>query len=150
MIWGKYRFVQLYKLLFQYFCPRYTAEKSVKFGAPRNTDHPELRQPLVLEIWQNVTRTVDKGTMITILTNGPLTTLSKILASDEDASSVIQVVTLICQTYFSFFSKVVRLSAKVLLNFCIYRMYLLLEGTYTLLLEIKETSSQYHQTSTLS
>lgn len=69
---------------------RYTTENSVKFGAPRNTDHPELRQPLALEIWENVTRTIDKGTMITILTNGPLTTLSKILASDKDASLIIQ------------------------------------------------------------
>ncbi|GAU11089.1 hypothetical protein TSUD_197130, partial [Trifolium subterraneum] len=28
---------------------RYTGENSVKFGAPRDTDHPELRQPLAME-----------------------------------------------------------------------------------------------------
>ncbi|KAH9621220.1 hypothetical protein KSS87_004134 [Heliosperma pusillum] len=69
---------------------RYTAENSVKFGAPRDTDHPELRQPLALEIWANVSRTIPFGTKITVLTNGPLTTLSKILASDKHARFKIQ------------------------------------------------------------
>ncbi|XP_021747078.1 uncharacterized protein LOC110712921 [Chenopodium quinoa] len=69
---------------------RYTAENSVKFGAPRDTDHPELRQPLALEIWENVTNTISQKRKITILTNGPLTTLSKILSLDKNAVSKIQ------------------------------------------------------------
>ncbi|XP_048497323.1 nucleoside hydrolase 3 [Beta vulgaris subsp. vulgaris] len=69
---------------------RYSAENSVKFGAPRDTDHPELRQPLALEIWYNVTKTISPSTKITILTNGPLTTLSNILSSDKNAVSKIQ------------------------------------------------------------
>lgn len=63
----------------------------MKFGAPRDTDHPELRQPLALEIWYNVTKTISPSTKITILTNGPLTTLSNILSSDKNAVSKIQV-----------------------------------------------------------
>lgn len=69
---------------------RYTAENSRKFGAPRDTDHPELRQPLALEIWENVTNAINPSAKITILTNGPLTTLSKIISSDKNAVSKIQ------------------------------------------------------------
>ncbi|KDP40052.1 hypothetical protein JCGZ_02050 [Jatropha curcas] len=69
---------------------RYTAENSVKFGAPRNTDHPELRQPLALEIWDSTVKTLEPGSKITILTNGPLTNLAKIILSNNNASSVIQ------------------------------------------------------------
>ncbi|KAL2898746.1 Non-specific ribonucleoside hydrolase RihC, partial [Bienertia sinuspersici] len=69
---------------------RYTAENSVEFGAPRNTENPTLRQPLALEIWENVTKTMNQGTKITILTSGPLTTLSQILSSDNDTASKIQ------------------------------------------------------------
>lgn len=69
---------------------RYTAENSVKFGAPRDTDHPELRQPLALEIWQSVVETLDPGSKVTILTNGPLTTLAKIVASGKNITSYIE------------------------------------------------------------
>ncbi|KAI7725151.1 hypothetical protein M8C21_013897, partial [Ambrosia artemisiifolia] len=69
---------------------RYTAENSVEFGAPRNTDHPQLRQPLVLEVWKSVVKSIDIGSKITILTNGPLTSLAKIILADANASSVIQ------------------------------------------------------------
>ncbi|XP_010279283.1 PREDICTED: uncharacterized protein LOC104613245 [Nelumbo nucifera] len=69
---------------------RYTAENSVKFGAPRDTDHPELRQPLALEVWNSILSTMDSGSKITILTNGPLTNLANILSSNKKASSVIQ------------------------------------------------------------
>ncbi|GAV63372.1 IU_nuc_hydro domain-containing protein [Cephalotus follicularis] len=69
---------------------RYTAENSVKYGAPRDTDHPELRQPLALEIWESTLKTLDSDSKITILTNGPLTNLAKILSSDKNASSMIQ------------------------------------------------------------
>ncbi|KAL6971382.1 Nucleoside hydrolase 3 [Sarracenia purpurea var. burkii] len=69
---------------------RYTAENSVKFGAPRNTDHPELRQPLALEVWETVSKSLDSGSKITILTNGPLTNLGKIILSDKNTSSLIQ------------------------------------------------------------
>ncbi|KAG8636654.1 hypothetical protein MANES_15G019300v8 [Manihot esculenta] len=69
---------------------RYTAENSVKFGAPRDTDHPELRQPLALEIWDSVVETLEPGSKISILTNGPLTNLAKIIQSRKNTSSVIQ------------------------------------------------------------
>ncbi|KAL9161452.1 hypothetical protein ABFS82_07G022400 [Erythranthe guttata] len=69
---------------------RYTAENSVKFGAPRNTSNPELRQPLALEIWQSVTKSLESGSKITILTNGPLTNVAQIILSDKNISSLIQ------------------------------------------------------------
>ncbi|XAR57150.1 hypothetical protein NMG60_11025188 [Bertholletia excelsa] len=69
---------------------RYTAENSVKFGAQRDTDHPELRQPLAMEVWESVSKSLDHGSKITVLTNGPLTTLAKIILSGQNASSVIQ------------------------------------------------------------
>uniref|UniRef100_A0A1D1XU50 Pyrimidine-specific ribonucleoside hydrolase RihA n=1 Tax=Anthurium amnicola TaxID=1678845 RepID=A0A1D1XU50_9ARAE len=71
---------------------RYTAENSIKYGAPRNTDHPELRQPSAMEIWQSVSEEVhlNGDKKITILTNGPLTNLAKIILSDKNASSTIQ------------------------------------------------------------
>ncbi|CAA2961061.1 inosine-uridine preferring nucleoside hydrolase [Olea europaea subsp. europaea] len=69
---------------------RYTAENSVKFGAPRDTDHPELRQPLALEIWESVVKSLDPGSKVTILTNGPLTNIAKILGADKNFRSLIQ------------------------------------------------------------
>ncbi|EHA8588763.1 putative Pyrimidine-specific ribonucleoside hydrolase RihA, partial [Cocos nucifera] len=69
---------------------RYTANKSVKFGAPRNTDHPELRQPLAMEVWQSITRALNTNDKIMVLTNGPLTNLANIILSDKNGSSVIQ------------------------------------------------------------
>nr|CAD1839958.1 unnamed protein product [Ananas comosus var. bracteatus] len=69
---------------------RYTAENSVKYGAPRNTDHPELRQPLAFEVWQSITGKRNPRDKITILTNGPLTNLANIIISDKNASSIIE------------------------------------------------------------
>ncbi|OEL13666.1 hypothetical protein BAE44_0025316, partial [Dichanthelium oligosanthes] len=69
---------------------RYTAENSVEHGAPRNTDHPELRQPLAFEVWQSIKEQLDPSEKITILTNGPLTNLANIILSDKNASSVIE------------------------------------------------------------
>ncbi|XP_057992224.1 nucleoside hydrolase 3 isoform X2 [Hevea brasiliensis] len=69
---------------------RYTAENSLKFGAPRNTDHPELRQPLALEIWDSIVKKLEPGSKISILTNGPLTNLAKIIRLRKNSSSVIQ------------------------------------------------------------
>ncbi|KAI3804585.1 hypothetical protein L1987_26242 [Smallanthus sonchifolius] len=68
----------------------YTAENSVKFGAPRDTDFPQLRQPLALEVWRSLAKSIDDGSKITILTNGPLTNLANILLSEINASSIIQ------------------------------------------------------------
>ncbi|KAK8984112.1 hypothetical protein V6N11_029440 [Hibiscus sabdariffa] len=67
---------------------RYTAENSVKFGAPRDTDHPELRQPLALEIWNSILETMDHGSKITVLTNGPLTSLAKIITQTRTGSLI--------------------------------------------------------------
>lgn len=73
------------------FSSRYTAENSVKFGAPRDTDHPELRQPLALEVWDFVLDTLGSGSKVTILTNGPLTTLANIILSRKNTTSLIKV-----------------------------------------------------------
>lgn len=69
---------------------RYTAENSLEFGAIRDTDHPELRQPLALEVWKAVVKTLDPGSKITILTNGPLTNLAKIISSEKNTTYLIQ------------------------------------------------------------
>lgn len=63
----------------------------MKYGAPRDTENPELRQPLALEVWESVVKTLDPGSKVTILTNGPLTTLASIILSKNNTSSLIQV-----------------------------------------------------------
>lgn len=70
---------------------RYTAENSVKYGAPRDTDHPELRQPLAFEVWESVAQKLKPGEKISFLTNGPLTNLANIIMSDTAAKSKIEV-----------------------------------------------------------
>lgn len=77
--------------IFDVFHLRYTAENSVRFGAPRDTDHPELRQPLALEIWQSVVKSLKSQSKVTILTNGPLTNIARIILSDKNSTSFIQV-----------------------------------------------------------
>jgi inosine-uridine nucleoside N-ribohydrolase len=67
----------------------------VKFGAPRDTDHPELRQPLAMEVLESVLQTMKPETNITVLTNGPLTNLAKVV-SVKNISSRIQVSIRIC------------------------------------------------------
>ncbi|KAL6909954.1 hypothetical protein ACP4OV_001212 [Aristida adscensionis] len=69
---------------------RYTAENSVKYGAPRDTAHPELRQPLAFEVWQRVREEVKSKNKITILTNGPLTNIANIILSDTESKSAIE------------------------------------------------------------
>ncbi|KAF7813701.1 putative hydrolase [Senna tora] len=68
---------------------RYTAENSVQYGAPRNTDHPELRQPMAMEVWESILQTIEPSSKVTVLTNGPLTNLGK-LVSLKNMSSQIQ------------------------------------------------------------
>ncbi|KAK2411949.1 inosine-uridine preferring nucleoside hydrolase family protein [Trifolium repens] len=70
---------------------RYTAENSVKFGAPRDTDHPELRQPLAMEVWESVLQTLKSGSKVTVLTNGPLTTLAKVVSMKNISSRIQEV-----------------------------------------------------------
>ncbi|XP_061359683.1 nucleoside hydrolase 3-like [Gastrolobium bilobum] len=70
---------------------RYTAENSVKFGAPRDTDHPELRQPLAMEIWESILQTMKPGSKITVLTNGPLTNLAKVMSVKKISSRIREV-----------------------------------------------------------
>ncbi|XP_074592724.1 nucleoside hydrolase 3-like isoform X3 [Curcuma longa] len=69
---------------------RYTAENSVKFGAPRDTDRPWLRQPLALEVWQSISEALSPRNKISVLTNGPLTNLASIIAWDRNAAKHIQ------------------------------------------------------------
>ncbi|XP_073010370.1 nucleoside hydrolase 3-like [Typha latifolia] len=69
---------------------RYTAENLMKFGAPRNTARPKLRQPLAFEVWKSITSKLTPSDKITVLTNGPLTNLANIILSDNTASSIIK------------------------------------------------------------
>ncbi|KAK3011360.1 hypothetical protein RJ639_012069, partial [Escallonia herrerae] len=69
---------------------RYTSENSIKFGAPRDTDHPELRQPLAIETWDSVSKSLSPGSKITILSNGPLTNIAKIILSDDKVRSLVK------------------------------------------------------------
>ncbi|KAL2339099.1 hypothetical protein Fmac_013545 [Flemingia macrophylla] len=70
---------------------RYTAENSAKFGAPRDTDHPELRQPLAMEVWESILRTTKPKSKITVLTNGPLTNLAKVVSVKNMSSRIEEV-----------------------------------------------------------
>ncbi|KQK06289.1 hypothetical protein BRADI_2g25527v3 [Brachypodium distachyon] len=69
---------------------RYTAENSVKYGAPRDTAHPELRQPLAFEVWQHIREGLKPTDKITILSNGPLTNIANIILSDSKAEAIIE------------------------------------------------------------
>uniref|UniRef100_J3M724 Inosine/uridine-preferring nucleoside hydrolase domain-containing protein n=2 Tax=Oryza brachyantha TaxID=4533 RepID=J3M724_ORYBR len=64
--------------------------RSPRRYAPGTLDHPEVRQPLALEVWQSVRKQLDPGEQITVLTNGPLTNIANISLSDRYASSVIE------------------------------------------------------------
>ena len=79
------------KYLISLFLNRYTAENSMKYGAPRDTAHPELRQPLAFDVWQQVTAELGPTDKITILTNGPLINIANIILSDTKAKSIIKV-----------------------------------------------------------
>ncbi|KAK8468932.1 hypothetical protein PHAVU_006G159400 [Phaseolus vulgaris] len=68
---------------------RYTPINSMEFEAPQDTDHLNFRQPLAMEIWESVLQTMEPGSKITVLTNGPLTTLAKVV-SQKNISSRIQ------------------------------------------------------------
>ncbi|KAK9106687.1 hypothetical protein Syun_022698 [Stephania yunnanensis] len=70
---------------------RYTTKNSVKYGAPRDTDHPELRQPLEFEVWQSISKLMKPSSKITILTSGPSSNLAQIILKDKNASSLIEV-----------------------------------------------------------
>uniref|UniRef100_M1D4Z4 Inosine-uridine preferring nucleoside hydrolase n=1 Tax=Solanum tuberosum TaxID=4113 RepID=M1D4Z4_SOLTU len=65
-------------------------ESFVKFGAPRDTDHPKLKQPLALEVWESVVKSLDPGSKVTILTNGPLTNIAKIILAGKNMTNTIQ------------------------------------------------------------
>ncbi|KAJ0238592.1 Inosine-uridine preferring nucleoside hydrolase family protein [Hirschfeldia incana] len=69
---------------------RYIAENSVAHGAPSTTDSPELGQPLALDVWQHLTKSVNEASKITVLTNGPLTSLAKIISSNKNSTSLIK------------------------------------------------------------
>ncbi|WMV10339.1 hypothetical protein MTR67_003724 [Solanum verrucosum] len=49
---------------------RYTMESFVKFGAPRDTDHPKLKQPLALEVWESVVKSLDPGSKDILVVGG--------------------------------------------------------------------------------
>ncbi|URE49425.1 Inosine-uridine preferring nucleoside hydrolase [Musa troglodytarum] len=68
----------------------YTVENSERFGALGNTDQPQLRQALALEVWQSISRALQPGEKLTVLTNGPLTNLANIIDRDECAAKVIE------------------------------------------------------------
>ncbi|KAK1351794.1 Pyrimidine-specific ribonucleoside hydrolase rihB [Heracleum sosnowskyi] len=55
---------------------RYTAQNAVNYGAT--------------EIWESAVKSMDPGSKMTILNNGPLTNLAKIISSNKSISSLIQ------------------------------------------------------------
>ncbi|KAJ7557189.1 hypothetical protein O6H91_05G115500 [Diphasiastrum complanatum] len=61
----------------------YTAQNSVKFGAPRTTDRPELRQPLANEVLLNVFSSLNNEAGVTILSSGPLTNIATLLLANS-------------------------------------------------------------------
>ena len=44
-----------------------------------------------MEVWESVVETLEPGSKITILTNGPLTNLAKIILTKKNTTSLIQV-----------------------------------------------------------
>ncbi|KNA10813.1 hypothetical protein SOVF_140830 isoform B [Spinacia oleracea] len=69
--------------------PRRYMPNNVTFNTQFNAN--QRQQPLIMDIWEDVTKKIDDPqTKITILTNGPLTTISKIIAIDQNAVSKIQ------------------------------------------------------------
>ncbi|KAH1102612.1 hypothetical protein GYH30_036921 [Glycine max] len=70
---------------------RYTLENSMKFETSQNTDHLELRQPLAMEIWESIMQTLEPESKITVLTNGPLTTLAKVVSMKNISSRIEEV-----------------------------------------------------------
>jgi inosine-uridine nucleoside N-ribohydrolase len=63
----------------------------MKDGTPRDTAHPEMRQPLAFEVWQQVIAELRPTDKITVLTNGPLTNIANIILYDTKAKSMIEV-----------------------------------------------------------
>ncbi|KAJ7520484.1 hypothetical protein O6H91_19G008000 [Diphasiastrum complanatum] len=59
----------------------YTAQNSVEFGAPRNTEHPKERQPLANEVLLKVFNRTSSKERVTILASGPLTNIATFLSS---------------------------------------------------------------------
>ncbi|KAK8468931.1 hypothetical protein PHAVU_006G159400 [Phaseolus vulgaris] len=59
------------------------------YGLARDFPRSPKRQPLAMEIWESVLQTMEPGSKITVLTNGPLTTLAKVV-SQKNISSRIQ------------------------------------------------------------
>ncbi|KAJ7542802.1 hypothetical protein O6H91_09G012800 [Diphasiastrum complanatum] len=68
----------------------YTAQNSVKFGAPRTTDHPELRQPLANEVLLNVFSSLNNEAGVTILSSGPLTNIATLLLANSSLHTKIK------------------------------------------------------------
>lgn len=62
----------------------------MKYGAPRDTEHPELRQPKAQEVLQNVINGFQSGRKVTILTAGPLTNIATFLLSNTNSSLNIE------------------------------------------------------------
>ncbi|XP_074324153.1 nucleoside hydrolase 3-like [Apium graveolens] len=69
---------------------RYKAQDDGKYGAPTESDKLEARQPFAMEVWESVLKSLDPGSKITILHNGPLTNLAKIISSNKSISTLVQ------------------------------------------------------------
>ncbi|KAB2630111.1 hypothetical protein D8674_007630 [Pyrus ussuriensis x Pyrus communis] len=52
-------------------------------------EFPGLGQPTAIDVWKSIVKSLDPGSKITLLTNGPLTNLAQILLS-ENADSMVQ------------------------------------------------------------
>lgn len=69
---------------------RYTAENSVLFGAPRNTDNPRLRQQKAQEVIADTLERHGTGEKLVFLTGGPLTNIATFLSSNLSTKSLVK------------------------------------------------------------
>ena len=70
---------------------RYTAENSVKYGALRNTEHPELRQPTAQEVIENILYQADEKEGVIFVTGGPLSNIAKFISSNSSLRALVKV-----------------------------------------------------------
>ncbi|XP_076888250.1 nucleoside hydrolase 4-like [Bidens hawaiensis] len=58
--------------------------------SPRRYAAVNSSQPLALDVWRSLVKSINDGSRIPFLANGPLTNLGNILLSDNNSSSIIK------------------------------------------------------------
>lgn len=62
----------------------------MKYGVLRDTGQPRLRQPQAVEVCESEAKSLKPGSKVTILANGPLTNIAKIVLAGENMTNAIQ------------------------------------------------------------